>query len=1056
MKFKLTGTTLLCAAAVAAIAAPPVMEPGKNGNALRFEGARYGLQTKSFDMQLEKGISVARWIKPDNWNHLEGLLSGAGTFSMLLRKSGGIYFWESRERNNNNTLLWTDKHFPRLPGRWTHVVFTYDQNGTAAAYRNGKQTAKAVAEPGKAIRILNRYPSAKSLFTLGAKYKGLMDDVYIYNRVLTAAEAAALFNGKAPAGAIASYLMDDPAQPGKDSSGKHHLSPTWGDGKPAVVKAVQVVTPEKAPKAQTVKEPAPKASEIAAAAEGLDPIGSADGVRGKSAVINGMNTFLQAKSSNFAFDGGFTVSLWIKPFRWGHQVGLMTDVGSFQMLERGQGDGGIYFWERHTQHVTNGLLWAPEKYRIPLNKWTHIAFTYDQKGHGIGYRNGKKVAEQLPGQEEKGQGIVKIYNGRGNTKFALGKTYRGEMDEVYVYGRVLSEKEIADLCNGKAPSGAAAAYLMDDPANPGKESSGNNRQLYAACGPQGKPAPILGYTVEAPAAAANDQLVAWTRSSMDHSFQRDKLAGVKIADAPSADMAGNEYESFQLVLTPKRELKDVTLTVGDFKLGNAVCKAEVRAVDYVKLPTPSNIKVPKRGANVYGESVSVFPGKDTVAGWYPDPLREMPGKFDLKANESKTFFITVKSPANAPAGIYRSVAAVKAADGTTLDIPLSIRVRGFSLPAALDRHSVHTGNNFRSVGLVSKKYMEEYYAAMAPYYLSLSHTFNGINVKFNADNSVELDTAEWDKEMELAINKYGMKVIFIPTVGMYGLPKAQNISRTWEGVQITPGEGKITPEFEVKFGNFIEVFAKHLKAKGWLERAEMSLVDEPHTKGDFALGHAVSKLVKKRAPGLKVMWTKWPTKEGIGAADVWIIGALQPGQIKAALARGEKVEQYPNWHMLIDRPAMDRRMLGFQMYKYGLSGVLHWSRDSVWRSPDELLSPQMRYPDGRVIYGSGLIMYPGKNNIPQPSIRLDTTRDALDDYEYLMILEKLAAKRPGDPAAKEALEYAKNAADKLVPCYEAEGDGLKTSWETLKWEMDHNVLLEYRKGVMDRIEKLMK
>ena len=90
------------------------------------------------------------------------------------------------------------------------------------------------------------------------------------------------------------------------------------------------------------------------------------------------------------------------------------------------------------------------------------------------------------------------------------------------------------------------------------------------------------------------------------------------------------------------------------------------------------------------------------------------------------------------------------------------------------------------------------------------------------------------------------------------------------------------------------------------------------------------------------MWTKWPTKEGIGAADIWIIGALQPKQIKAALARGEKVEQYPNWHMLIDRPAMDRRMMGFQMYKYGLSGVLHWSLDSVWRNPDELLSPQMR------------------------------------------------------------------------------------------------------------------
>ncbi len=789
--------------------------------------------------------------------------------------------------------------------------------------------------------------------------------------------------------------------------------------------------------------------------DGVTPVRSVPGVRGSAVAFNGYESHLQAIDRKaFAFGNGMTVSLWVKPEKWSHMAALMGNVGDFQLLARG--GGGLYFWKNNTHQFNSSraksLLWAPEKYPVKLNEWNHIAFSYDQKGHGVGYFNGKKVAEQRPGQEPKGQGIVKLSNlvGYKQAMFDIGFKYIGAVDEVYVYGRVLNEREIADLAQGKAPAGAQAAYLMDDPDDPGKDSSGSSRHLRTVAGPQGNRVPVLGGPVDYTAVAANDVLYAWSCSSLERVFQRDKLKNVKVAEVISAELAGNEYEAFQLVLTPAKTLKNTTLTVSDFKLGNVICPVEVRVVDYVKIPQPSNIKTPKFGANVFGESVSVYPGPEAKPGWYPDRLRKLPDNFTLKGGESKAFWITVKSPADAPAGIYRAKAQVKSADGTVLDIPLSIRVRGFSLPAK--RNATHTAAA-PHIKSVAPAHLDDFYRMLSRYSISIDDTKNQIKYSFAADGSIKLDTAAWDKEMKIAVEKYGAQVIFMPLFGMYGLPKGNNLVSRRLGVNVLSAPGVPSEEFKKRLAAYLKAVVPHLKAKGYLKNTVFTLVDEPHDKYDFALSHAVSAEVRKHAPELKIFITKWPTKEGIGCADIWCIGALQPGQIRKAIDRGERVEQYPNWHLLIDRPVMDRRMLGFQMFKYNLTGILHYSLGK-WNDEEALLSPQLRYPDGRVIFGSGLVMYPDENGVPEPSIRIDTIRDALDDFEYLKMIERIAAARPQDPAAQEALKYAKNAAEKLVPCYESFGDGLKTGWKTLDWELDWRVLVDYRKGLMNRLEKL--
>ena len=167
----------------------------------------------------------------------------------------------------------------------------------------------------------------------------------------------------------------------------------------------------------------------------LEPIQFVKGVRGKAAHIKGYVTYLEDTGrSDFAIENGMTVSLWLRPEFWDDKAALLENVGSFDLLKRSKGGGndGFFFWENSTR-VPGSLLWAPKSFPAPRGKWVHIAFTYDQNGHGIGYLNGKKAAEQLPGQEPQGQGIVKIKTKSKwkNKSFNIcGGNFSGDVDEV--------------------------------------------------------------------------------------------------------------------------------------------------------------------------------------------------------------------------------------------------------------------------------------------------------------------------------------------------------------------------------------------------------------------------------------------------------------------------------------------------------------------------------------------------------------------------------------------------------------------------------------------------
>ena len=89
------------------------------------------------------------------------------------------------------------------------------------------------------------------------------------------------------------------------------------------------------------------------------------------------------------------------------------------------------------------------------------------------------------------------------------------------------------------------------------------------------------------------------------------------------------------------------------------------------------------------------------------------------------------------------------------------------------------------------------------------------------------------------------------------------------------------------------------------------------------------------------------------------------------------------------------------------------------------------------VNGDGILVWPGPDMTPYPSLRLEVVRDGIEDYEYLALLERcieiagprpdlladaaLALERAGDPEkARVAWEQLRNAALAKAPLPEEE------------------------------------
>jgi len=188
------------------VASSPKWTSGKVSGALQFDGKDDYINVGS-DSSLDtaSAITVEAWIKVDSYSTLAGIveryqsvvdggwfftLNPTGSYDKLYYKfidvDGGINAGASTESIPLNT--------------WTHVVWTYD--GTPKLYIDGDgQTFTAI---NKNIKIYSKDLSAGKFSN--NFLNGLIDEVRIYNRALTAEEIRYHYNRGGP---VAHWTFDE-------------------------------------------------------------------------------------------------------------------------------------------------------------------------------------------------------------------------------------------------------------------------------------------------------------------------------------------------------------------------------------------------------------------------------------------------------------------------------------------------------------------------------------------------------------------------------------------------------------------------------------------------------------------------------------------------------------------------------------------------------------------------------------------------------------------------------------------------------------------------------
>jgi hypothetical protein len=84
-------------------------------------------------------------------------------------------------------------------------------------------------------------------------------------------------------------------------------------------------------------------------------------------------------------------------------------------------------------------------------------------------------------------------------------------------------------------------------------------------------------------------------------------------------------------------------------------------------------------------------------------------------------------------------------------------------------------------------------------------------------------------------------------------------------------------------------------------------------------------------------------------------------------------------------PLIQTGYLHWINFKYGATGYLHWGLN-YWGSPDPLRDNASR-DRGKLPAGDAWIVYPGYKKL-YTSIRCETMRDGIYDYELLKMLER--------------------------------------------------------------------
>jgi Concanavalin A-like lectin/glucanases superfamily len=163
------------------LAGPTRSASGRFGAALSFDGVNDRVNVAdSASLDLTVGMTLEAWVRPQG---------GGWRTAILKERPGGLAYalYPSTDSNRPSAEIHAETRGPSAvpSGVWSHLATTYD-GATLRLYVNGTQVASRAATGP--ITVSSGALRIGGNAVWGEYFSGLIDEVRIYNRALTAGE----------------------------------------------------------------------------------------------------------------------------------------------------------------------------------------------------------------------------------------------------------------------------------------------------------------------------------------------------------------------------------------------------------------------------------------------------------------------------------------------------------------------------------------------------------------------------------------------------------------------------------------------------------------------------------------------------------------------------------------------------------------------------------------------------------------------------------------------------------------------------------------------------
>ena len=167
---------------------------GKRGGAITFDGVDDFVNfASSTSLNITGNLSLAAWVKPNTGTGQDGIIGTtaySSGYGLFLRHSSGSDVGFNVTPSATMQSVTTGKI---TYGQWNHVVATY--NGTTlAVYVNGVRTYSGAGTSTSVARAFTGMTIGNSTgISAPGYFRGAIDEVRVYDRVLTAMEVTSLY-----------------------------------------------------------------------------------------------------------------------------------------------------------------------------------------------------------------------------------------------------------------------------------------------------------------------------------------------------------------------------------------------------------------------------------------------------------------------------------------------------------------------------------------------------------------------------------------------------------------------------------------------------------------------------------------------------------------------------------------------------------------------------------------------------------------------------------------------------------------------------------------------